>query len=261
MSGSGADDLPLFHGPHIPRIRFELALDRLDLHAAVAMAPQRWQAAVEALAAVVDRAGTPARIDVEALARCRCDGWPAVLEQTWQRLMGRSLDGRGVPGTYGGELAAAFLLRADERTRARDSLHRHLQYHPRDSRGWQLLTSFEPVRGAARCGFHGGPLLDAAGDLIDLVREDGLLPAERWLLPYAWFTHRIDLDEMRDALEAEHLLARPPLVLPGDARAFAWYLLDAGGRRYVGQSVGVIEARKRLQQISAAAFRRYLARV
>src|SRR5260370_13394714 len=128
MSGSGVDDLPLFHGPHIPRIRFEQALNSLDLHAAAAAAPHPWQAAVEALAAVLDRAGTPARIDVEALARRRCDGWPAALEETWQRLMGRSLDGRGVPGTYEGELAAAFLLRAGEHARARDSLLRHLQY-------------------------------------------------------------------------------------------------------------------------------------
>jgi hypothetical protein len=175
--------------------------------------------------------------------------------------MGLSLNGRGVPGTYAGELATAFLLRAGETERARASLRRHLRYHPRDPRGWELVTHFEPVRGAARCGFHGGALLDAAGDLIDLVREDGALPVERWLLPYAWFRHHIDLDEIRDALDAENLLARPPLVLPGDARAFAWYLLDAGGRRYVGESVGVIEARKRLQRISAAAFQRYLARV
>ncbi len=84
---------------------------------------------------------------------------------------------------------------------------------------------------------------------------------QRWLLPYAWFARHIDLNEIRSALEAENLLARPPLVLPGDARAFAWYLLDAGGRRYVGESVGVIEARKRLQRISSAAFQRYHARV
>ena len=124
-------DLPLFHGPHIPRIRFEQALDCLDPRAAVEAAPEPWQAAVETLAVVLEQAGTPARTDIEALARCRCDGWPASLQQTWERLMG----------------------------------------------------------------------------------------------------------------------------------AFAWYLLDAGGRRYVGESVGVIEARKRLRQISPAACRRYLARV
>lgn len=261
MANDDSVNLPLFHGPHIPRIRFEQALDRLDLRAAQEVAPEPWRAAVVELADVLEQAGSPARIDVEALARCRRDGWPPSLQQAWERLMGLRLDGHGVPGSYSGELAAAFLLRAGERERARTSLQRHLSYHPRDIRGWKLLTHFEPVRGAARCGFHGGPLLDGAGDLIDLVREDGLLPVERWLLAYAWLRHHIDLDEMRDALAAENLLARPPLVIPGDARAFAWYLLDAGGRRYVGESVGVIEARKRLQRISAPAFQRYLARV
>ena len=119
-------DLPLFHGPHIPRIRFEQALDCLDLRAAVEAAPEPWQAAVETLAVVLEQAGTPARTDIEALARCRCDGWPASLQQTWERLMGLRLDGRGVPGTYGGELAATFLLRAGKIARARDSLSRHL---------------------------------------------------------------------------------------------------------------------------------------
>jgi hypothetical protein len=38
-------------------------------------------------------------------------------------------------------------------------------------------------------------------------------------------------------------------------------LLDAGGRPFGPDSVGVIEARKRLQRISRAAFQRYLARV
>ena len=127
--------------------------------------------------------------------------------------------------------------------------------------GWELLVSFEPVRAAARCGFHGGPLLDAAGELIDLVSEDGLQPVERWLLNYAWFARQVHLDEIRDALDAEHMLAVAPLAVPRDARAFAWYLLDAGGQRYVGRSVGVIEARQRLQRISEVAFRRYLARV
>ncbi len=166
MTDSGSDDLPLFHGPHIPRIRFEQALDRLDLRAAMAVAPQPWQAAVEELAAVLDQAGSPARIDADVLARCRHDGWPASLERTWQRLMGLRLDGRGVPGSYGGELAAAFLLRAGESDRAQASVQRHLHYHPRDTRGWELLAHFEPVRGAARCGFHGGPALAAALRLV-----------------------------------------------------------------------------------------------
>jgi hypothetical protein len=133
--------------------------------------------------------------------------------------------------------------------------------HPRDVRAWELQALFEPVRGAARCGFHGGPLLEAAGNLIDLAREDEVEPIAPWLVSYAWFAHRIDLEEVRRALDAEGMLSRPPLPDPNDARAFAWYLLDAGGRRYVGESVGVIEARARLQRINAPAFRRYLARV
>jgi quercetin dioxygenase-like cupin family protein len=55
-----------------------------------------------------------------------------------------------------------------------------------------------------------------------------MLPVERWLLPYAWFAHHIDLEELRNALDAEHLLVRPPLVLPGDAQTGIWCL---GGSR------------------------------
>ena len=76
-----------------------------------------------------------------------------------------------------------------------------------------------------------------------------------------WLARQLQLDEIRDALDAENMLAVAPFVVPADARAFAWYLLDAGGQRYVGRSVGVIAARQRLQRISEAAFRRYLIRV
>jgi hypothetical protein len=261
MHGDDSSELPLFHGPHIRQIRFERALECLDLRTAVEAAPAEWKAAVEEMAAVLERAGSPVRAAVGDLVRCRRDAWPAAVERTWQRLIGLNLDARGIPGTYGGEVAAAFLLRAGEPERAHRSLQRHLHHHPRDVRGWKLLANFEPVRGAARCGFHGGALLDAAGELIDLVCEDGQQPVERWLLTYAWFAQQVSLDEIRDALAAEHMLAVAPLAVPGDARAFAWYLLDAGGERYVGRSVGVIEARQRLQRISEAAFRRYLARV
>jgi len=191
MHGNDCNDLPLFNGPHIRQIRFERALECLDLRTAVEAAPEEWKAAVEEMAVVLEQAGRPVR---------------AV-------------------------------------------------------RGWELLAIFEPVRAAARCGFHGGPLLDTAGELIDLVCEDGLQPVEHWLLNYAWFTRQLRLDDIRDALDAEDMLAVAPFAVPGDARAFAWYLLDAGGQRYVGPSVGVIEARQRLQRISEVAFRRYLARV
>jgi hypothetical protein len=254
-------DLPLFHGPHIPRIRFERALERLDLRRAAEDAPVEWRAAVDELAAAAEIGGRHGRAKVEALALLCRDGWPTPLERAWQRLVGRALDGTGIPGTHGGEPAAAFLLRGGEQARARGSLDRHLRRHPRDVHAWELLARFDPVRGAVRCGFHGGPLLDAAGDVIDLVREDEVEPAARWLLCYAWFAQRVGLEEIRSALEAEGMLSAPPLAVPNDATAFAWYLLDAGGQRYVGRSVGVVEARQRLKRINEPAFRRYLARI
>jgi hypothetical protein len=258
MDDPGDPGLPLFYGPHVPRIRFEQALDRLDLGVASRDVPAEWRGALEAMTAAAALRGRPR---IAALAGVARAGWPASLERTWQRLMGRALDGTGIPATHDGEPAAAFLLRGGERDRAERSLQHHLERHPRDPCAWELWAHFDPVLGAVRCGFHGGPLLDAAGELIDVAREDEVEPVARWLLCYAWFARRIDLDDVRRALDAERMLVSPPLAVPNDARAFAWYMLDAGGRRYVGQSVGVIEARARLQRISAAAFRRYLARV
>ena len=260
-SGMAADesDLPLFTGPHVPRIRFERALERLDLAAAVADAPAGWREAVAALAAVLE-GRSPGRADLDSLLRCRRADWPPALERTWQRLVGRRLDAHGIPRTLDGEPAAAFLLRGGDRKRAQESLRHHLTHYPRDARAWELMAQFEPVLGAARCAFHGGPVLDAAGHVLDLIREDEIEPPGPWLLPYAWFTRDIDLDHIRRALEAEGMLTRPPLLVPGDARIFAWYLLDAGGRPFGRDSVGVVEARERLQRISAVAFRRYLAR-
>ncbi len=253
-------NLLLFTGPHIPAIRYQRALERLDLRAAAADAPADWRMAVLQMAAAVE--GTsPARADLEQLRRCARDGWPAVLERTWQRLVGRCLDGYGIPRTLDGEPAAAYLLRAGERERAAHSLQRHHAHHPRDAAAWALKARFEPVRGAARCAFHGGPVLDAAGPALDLVQEDELDPPGPWLLSYAWFGRAIDLDEIAHALTAEGMLRRPPLLIPSDARAFAWYLLDAGGRPFGPDSVGVVAARERLQRISPVAFRRYLARV
>jgi hypothetical protein len=252
--------LPLFEGAHIPRIRFENALERLDLRAARADAPVALCEDVAAMAAAVG-AGGPARADLDALVRCRSADWPAVLERAWQRLVGRRLDAHGIPQTLDDQPAAAYLLRGGDRERARKSVGRHLQHHPRDVRGWEVFASFEPVLGAARCAFHGGRLLPAAGDLIDAVTEDGLKPVEPWLLSYGWFAHQLALDDIAQALEAEQLIRQPQLLVPGDAKAFAWYVLDAGGRPFGPDSVGVIEARKRLHRISPAAFHRYLARV
>jgi hypothetical protein len=255
-----ADDLPLFYGPHVPGVRFRNALERLDLRAAVADCQDEWRDALREMAeAWSEGAG---RADVPRLVNCRRSGWPEVFERTWQRLVGRCLDSHGIPGVLDGEPAAAFLLRGGERERARRSLDRHLASHPRDWRGWKVMAEFDPVRAAARCGFHDGPVLeDKAGDLIDMVREDELDPVGPWLLTYAWFTGEISLDEITGALQAEGTLARPPLPVRNDARAFAWYLVDAGGRRLGLESVGVVEARSRLQAISPVAFRRYLRKV
>ena len=261
MAGDDESALPLFTGQHVPRNRFLRALDRLDLQGALADAPAEWRDAVEELAAVLGSAG-PARADLRRLVACRRAAWPRDLERAWQRLVGRCLDAHGIPGALDGEPAAAFLLRGGDRGQAARSIRRHLERHPRDVAGWRILTAFEPVRAAARVAFHGGPVLDEhIGPLLDLIAEDEHRQPGAWLLSYAWFARAIDLDEVGRALAAQGILSRPPLLLPGDAYAFAWYLLDAGGRRLDRESVGVVEARERLQHISRAAFGRYLARV
>jgi hypothetical protein len=252
-------ELPLFSGPHIPQIRFASALERLDFDAALVDTPAQLRDAVAAIAEAVGRRGMGG-VDVDALCRAHADGWPAALERAWQRVVGRSLDAHGVPGVLGEELAASFLLRAGERERAASSVRRHLSYHPRDVRGWRVLAEFEPVRAAARCAFHGGPILDAAGDLLDAVAEDEVAPVADWLLAYAWLARAVGLDELAAALAAEGILAAPPMPMVGDGRAFTWFLLDAGGRPLGAGSKGVVAARERLQRISPVAYRRYLRR-
>ena len=253
-------DLPLFAGLHVRAVAFGQALDRLDLEAAVPLAPGGWGEAVAALASAV--AGrSPGRADLDCLVAARPpEGAPALIERTWQRLVGRCLDGHGIPGVLDGEPAATFLLRGREPERAEASVRRHLLRHPTDASGWAVLAHFDPVRGAARSAFHGGPLLSAVDDLAEQVDDDELEPVALWVLPYAWLARRLGLDDLRAALEAEGLAASPPLPIPGDPRAFSWYLLDAGGRPLSADQVGVPEARRRLKQISPAAFRRYLGR-
>jgi hypothetical protein len=250
--------LPLFDGPHVPRIRFEHALARLDLRSAAADAPPEWRPLVEELADAAEDGPHPR---LQRLVGLRRSAWPPLLERTWQRLVGRCLDGHGIPQVLAGEPAAAYLLRGGEHARAGRSIRRHLRHHPHDPRGWAVLAEFEPVRGAARCGFHGGAVLECAGGLIDLIREDEISPVGPWLLVYGWFVDAIPIDEVARALEAEGTLTRPPLPIPGDAHAFSWYLLEARGRPLGADAVGVLEARRRLQRISPVAFRRYLARV
>jgi len=253
--------LSLFEGPHLRQVRFERALDRLDLGAAAADAPPEWQPAVAALADVVHDRVPRDPAHLERLVAARRPGWPAAVERAWQRLVGRRLDASGVPAVLDGEPAAAFLLRGGEPERARGSLRRHLRRRPRDAGAWRLFAGFEPVLGAVRCAFHGGPVLPAVDHLVDLLGEDEVEPVERWLLPYAWLAHEIGLEDVRSALEAERRLENAPIPLPGDAAAFAWYLLVARGQRLTSGACGVIEARTHLRDVSRAAFRRYLARV
>lgn len=257
----GLDDLPLFSGLHIARDRFRDALDRLDLKAALADAPAECESAVRALAGAVRNPARLTRSDLQRLASCEREGWPPLVERAWQRLVGRCLDRPDRPQTLEGQPAGAFFLRGGEPERAGASLQRHLAHQPRDSRAWAVYAGIDPIRAAVRSAFHGGPVLSAADPIAELVEEDALEPVGPWLLSYAWFADRIPLDEIRRALEAEEIRADPPLPIPNDARAFAWYLLDAGGRIFALRSVGVIEARARLQRISPVAFRRYLARV
>jgi hypothetical protein len=252
-------DLPLFSGGHIPRIRFERALERLDFEAALLDAAAEWRDAVAVMRDAVGASGI-AGADLAALRRVHAAGWPAPLERAWLRVVGRHLDAHGVPGVLDGELAAAFLLRAGERERAESSVRRHLSYHPCDARGWRILAEFEPLRAAARCAFHGGPVLDVAGELLDAISEDEVSPVGDWLLAYAWFARAVGLDDLAAALWAEGILAAPPMPMPGDGRAFTWFLLDAGGRPLGPGSKGVVAARERLQRVSPVAYKRYLRR-
>jgi len=255
-------DLPLFSGPHIPIVRFRNALDALDIRAACADAPARWRGSVVRIADLLEKRGGIARAPLDGLLAAHRDDWPPELERAWQRIVGRRLDTKPAPGTANGELAAAFLLRGGERDRGIASLQRHLAHKPRDWEGWQMLAQFEPVRGTARCGFHGGPVDETpVGALLDAIADDELAPAQPWLVSYAWFADTIALSEIHDALAAEDMLEHPPLPVQGDGRAFAWYLLDAGGRPFSPRSVGVVEARQRLSAISRAAFQRYLSRL
>jgi len=256
LSMSSETDLPLFDGPHVPRVRFRNAMARLDLWGALADCPTRWRGVLQAMA----RAWAPrdgGACDREALIDCRRADWPEEIEQAWQLAVGRSLDSEKIPAVAGGEPAAAFLLRAGEREEARVSLERHLAARPRDWSGWALMAELKPIRGAARCGFHGGPVLEAAGDIVDLVEDDGLEPVAEWILPYAWFVGALSMVEIQKAVSAE-VGVDPPAVTIGDARAFAWYLCAATVPSFAGESLPVLRARQRLKSISPVAFQRSL---
>jgi hypothetical protein len=245
--------LSLFDGSHIPRLRFERALAGLDLEAALADAPAACRAPLLEMRAALGQRSI-ADGDLDALVRCRRKNWPAEIERTWQRLVGLRLAASSVPGTLDGEPAGAFLRRGGDHDAARQALERHLRTSPRDVGVWEVLAAYDPIRSAARCAFHGGPVLEQlVGTLLDAIEEDELQPAAPWLLVFAWFDHQLALPDLAAALEAEGL-NEAPAPTAGDARAFAWHVVQAGA----GTST---DTRRVLKQISPAAFRRYLARI
>jgi hypothetical protein len=89
-------ELPLFHGPHVPAVRFRNAMEDLDLRAALSGCPAEWSGVLREMAAAQKSAG--GRPDRKQLLNARRDDWPELFERTWQRLMGRALDSRGIPG-------------------------------------------------------------------------------------------------------------------------------------------------------------------
>ena len=86
--------LPLFSGAHVPAVRFARALDELRLMDAMEDCPPPWR---EGLGAMIEATELAGRHDLARLLAARIPGWPEELERTWQRLVGRRLDGRGIP--------------------------------------------------------------------------------------------------------------------------------------------------------------------
>ncbi len=259
MSG---EQIKLFEGAHVPQVQFENALLALDLCKASAHAPGQWKAVVEQMAMAVE-GDRPAPVALDALLEARRDDWPDYLERTWQRLVGRALDERDLPGVLHGKPAAAFLLRGGDMEMARSSVERHLEYHPRDPEAWKVLSVFEPVWGAIRCAFHGGPLLEPLDELVDEIESDDLSPVGDWVLPYAVLTGKLWLQRLGQVLEVEGLLEPAFQPVPGSARAFAFFLYEAERARLrTGKlDARVLEARRGMKKTSAVAFRRYLEKV
>ena len=256
------EQLDLFSGPHVASFRFERALEALDLDAAAADAPADQRDAVTDLAQAL-RGRSPGRADLERLTAARREHWPALLERTWQRMVGRALDGRGIPGVLEGEPAAAFLLRGGERERAERSVQRHLAHHPADPAAWAVVSAFQPLWGALRCAFHGGPLLEPIEDLAYEIESDELGPVQSWLPAYGWLLRKLALAQVEETLTAEGRLDQGPLPIAGDGKAFSVFLVWAERARLAGRgpTPRAIEARRRMRATSEVAFRRYLVRI
>lgn len=254
--------MSLFFGDHVPRVRFEQALERLDLDAAVQDCPGPWYAALDKMIAA-GASKDPARIDLDRLLAARESGWPATLERAWQRLVGRRLDARRIPAIHDGQFAADFLRRGGELDQAAASMLRYLEEHPRDAPGWTALARIQPLPAAARAAFHGGnPPLAGLDRVVEALAEDEQPTDGPWLLPYAWLVGLVATTDLAVALDAERCVERP-IPMPGSAAVFTFYLVEAEGvrRDAVGVPSTVIEARRRLKTVSPVAFRRYLARV
>ncbi|MBN1336039.1 MAG: tetratricopeptide repeat protein [Deltaproteobacteria bacterium] len=247
--------LPLFDGGDLASTRFSEALRALDLAAATALAPPAWRPVVETWARAL---GVPGHPDLPALHTARPPDHPALVV-AWNRLLGRALDSHGIPGVLGDEVAAAFLLRGGETDRARASLARHLRFHPDDPRAWALMVRFEGLPAAVRCGFHGGPLVDEVGDLVEVITADGLENPRAWLPAYAWLNGLVDLEAVKAALNAERPHRQATLPLPGDGRAFAADLVRAECTRLKGEDDP--EVLSRMEAAGPAAFRRYRLRI
>ncbi len=254
---SDFDDLPLFQGPHLAAVRFQQALARLDLEAAVRDSPEALRESIQGLRLALRRGSVASRLS--ALLAARQPDWPPELDEAWNRLVGQRLDGTR-PELLDGQPAAVYLLRGGDEQGAHESIGRHLAHRPTDAAAWSFAARWLGEVALVRAAFHGGPVPPELRPLADQVEEDEQSPVGRWLLPYAFLAGKLDTDEVKDALDAERI--SQPLPLAGDGAAFAWYLVELFHERKSGGAGGPreIEARRRLQKISAPTLRRLIGR-
>jgi hypothetical protein len=196
--------------------------------------------------------------EVPAIVAARVEGWPEPVDRAWHRLLGRALDRHGIPGVLDGEPAATWLLRGGERERARRSLARHLLHHPADPVAWRVAVTFEGLPAAARCAFHGGPVLPELDPVAEPLEEDEQEDIAAWGLAYAWLLGQVGTPLLAEAVSAARL--ERPLPIAGDGRGFTYLLVETEHEGPGPPSPQVVEARRRLRVISPRAFQRYLDR-
>ena len=254
--------MSLFLGAHVPRVRMEAALAQLDLVGALEHAEGASLLGIAAMLAA-GAGGAPARIDLSRLLAAQRADWPDALETAWQRLVARRLDARLVPQRHEVEFAADFFRRGGEPAAAEASMARFLAVHPANAEAWAALALLRPLPAAARSAFHkGNPPRQGLDAVIEALDADDQPSEGPWLLPYAWLVGACATADLAAALDAERLHERP-IPLPGSAEAFTFYLVEAEKFRqeHVGIPGAVVESRRRLQLVSAPAFRRYLVRI